>query len=134
MTIGGAMSECEDKEPSGGRANLVALAAARQPPQPVALTTFSRRELNEILEIYGRKVADGEWRDYAIDQLREEAIFSIFRRSSEVPLYRVLKQPRLARRQGAYSVVTATGLILKRGHDLGSVLRVLDKRLSLVVA
>ncbi len=130
------MSETEEKEPSGGRANLVALAAVRQSPQPGqhTLTSFDRRELNEILKIYGRKVADGEWRDYAIDHLREEAVFSIFRRSSEVPLYRIVKQPKLARRQGAYSVVAATGLILKRGHDLGNVLKVLDKRLSLVVA
>jgi hypothetical protein len=126
------MSECEDKEPSGGRANLVALAARNQPPQ--AITSFSRRELNEILGVYGRKVADGEWRDYAIDHHREEAIFSVFRRSSEIPLYRIVKQPRLARRQGAYSVVAATGLILKRSHDLANVLRVFEKRLSLVVA
>ena len=126
------MSECEDKEPSGGRANLVALAAVRQPRTDI--TCFSRRELNEILQLYGRKVADGEWRDYAIDQLSEEAVFSVFRRASEVPLYRIVKQPRLARRQGAYSVVAATGLILKRGHDLANVLRVLDRRLSLVGA
>ena len=125
------MSESEDKEPSGGRANPIALAAANQPP---AITTFSRGELNEILQVYGRKVADGEWRDYAIDQLSEQAVFSVFRRASEVPLYRIVKQPRLARKQGAYSVIAATGLILKRGHDLGNVLRVLDRRLSLVVA
>jgi hypothetical protein len=122
------LAECDDKEPSGGRASLIALAASNR-SDPIS---FSRQELNEILEVYGRKVADGEWRDYAIDQMRERAVFSIFRRSSEVPLYRIVKQPRQARRQGAYSVVAATGLIVKRGHDLGRVLRVLDPRLRTV--
>ncbi len=93
---------------------------------------FDRRELQQILDLYGRKVAAGEWRDYAIDHLKEKAVFSVFRRTSEVPLYRIEKDPKLARRQGAYSVVAATGLILKRGHDLAHVLRVLDRRLRLV--
>jgi hypothetical protein len=122
------LSECEDKEPSGGRANLIALAA-RDRNLPIS---FNRRELNEILRVYGRKVANGEWRDYAIDQLRERAVFSIFRRASEVPLYRIVKQPRPAKRQSAYSVVAATGLIMERGPDLGRVLRVLDRRLTVV--
>ena len=98
-------------------------------PLPV---TFDQRELREILNLYGRMVAQGEWRDYAIDFLRDRAVFSIFRRAAEVPLYRIEKQPALARKQGHYSVVTPTGLILKRGQDLGRVLRVLDK-LKLVV-
>ena len=72
-------------------------------------------------------VALGEWRDYAIDFMRERAVFSIFRRSTEVPIYRIEKDPRLARKQGAYTVVTQTGLILKRGHDLARVIAVLDK-------
>lgn len=97
-------------------------------------TAFDRRELNQILDIYGRMVAAGEWRDYAIDSLREKAVFSVFRKSSEHPLYRIEKDPRLARRQGAYSVIAATGLILKRGHDLKNVLRVLDRKLHLVEA
>jgi hypothetical protein len=133
-TYGGAMSECDDIESSGGRATLVALAAERSPTtnQPIR---FNRKELNEILEVYGRKVADGEWRDYAIDQLKEKAVFSVFRRTSEVPLYRIEKQPKDARRQGAYQLITATGLILKRGHDLAHVLRVLEpRRLRLVEA
>ena len=89
--------------------------------------------LNEILGVYGRKVADGEWRDYAIDQLRERAVFSIYRRSSEVPLYRIVKQPpRTARRQGAYSVIAATGLVVERGPDLRRVLRAIDRRLTVV--
>ena len=101
-------------------------------PARPATVTFDRRELNELLNLYGRMVAAGEWRDYAIDFLRDKAQFSVFRRASEVPLYRIVKDPSLARRQGAYSVVTATGLILKRGAELGRVLRVLDKRLSVV--
>ena len=92
---------------------------------------FTRKEFTEILDLYGRKVAAGEWRDYAIDFGREKAVFSVFRRSSEVPLYRIEKNPRLARRQGAYSVIAATGLILKRGHDLARVLGVLEKTIRL---
>ena len=99
---------------------------------PVTRVTFDRRELNRILGLYGRKVAAGEWRDYAIDFLRDRAVFSVFRRSSEVPIYRIEKNPRLARRQGAYSVVSATGLIVRRGHELDRVLRVLDKHVNLV--
>jgi hypothetical protein len=129
------MSECDDIESSGGRANLVALAARDPTPANSQPIRFNRHELNEILEVYGRKVADGEWRDYAIDQLKEKAVFSVFRRSSEVPLYRIEKQPKEARRQGAYQLITATGLILKRGHDLANVLRALEpKRLRLVEA
>lgn len=96
--------------------------------------SFDRRELNELLGMYGRKVAEGEWRDYAIDTLREKAVFSVFRRASEYPLYRIEKRPKLARRQGAYSVITPSGHVLKRGHDLTNVLRVIDKRLRLVQA
>jgi hypothetical protein len=93
---------------------------------------FDREELSQILNVYGRKVRSGEWRDYAIDTLREKAVFSVFRRATEVPLYRIEKAPKLSRRQGAYSVVAATGLILKRGHDLARVLRALDRGLRLV--
>ena len=94
---------------------------------------FNRRELDVILNVYGRMVAMGEWRDYAIDGLRESAVFSVFRRSSEMPLYRIEKHPKLSRRQGAYSVVSATGHILKRGHDLEQVLRVFDRKRFQVV-
>jgi hypothetical protein len=94
--------------------------------------TFSRRELDRILGLYGRMVAAGEWRDYAIDFLKDRAVFSVFRRSSEVPIYRIEKDPRLARKQGAYSVISATGLIVKRGHELDNVLRAVDKSLKLV--
>ena len=95
---------------------------------------FNRNELDQILDVYGRKVAAGEWRDYAIDSLCERAVFSVFRKASEVPLYRIEKRPQQTRKQGAYSVIAATGLILKRGHDLRNVLRVLDCRLKLVEA
>ncbi len=94
---------------------------------------FNRSELNEILSVYGRKVAAGEWRDYAIDMGREKAVFSVYRRTSEFPLYRIEKIPRLARKQGAYSIVTPTGLILKRGSDLKRVLSVLEKTVRVVV-
>jgi len=103
--------------------------AQKAAPQVV---TFDRRELNAILGLYGRKVAEGEWRDYAIDFTSQRAVFSIFRRSSEVPLFRIEKDPRLARRQGLYCVIAATGLILRRGADLARVISVLDKRLKLV--
>ncbi|MHA1559320.1 MAG: DUF2794 domain-containing protein [Alphaproteobacteria bacterium] len=95
---------------------------------------FDRREINAILRVYGRKVAVGEWRDYAIDHRRGEAVFSIFRRTSEVPLYRIVKNPHLARRQGAYAVLSAGGYILKRGHDLNQVLFALDRGPRLVRA
>lgn len=96
--------------------------------------SFDRRELTQLLGMYGRKVAEGEWRDYAIDMHREKAVFSVFRRSSEYPLYRIEKAPRLARRQGVYAVIAPTGLILKRSHDLRNVLRVIDRNLRLVPA
>lgn len=128
------MSERDDIEPSCGEAKVIAFAASDRHQAYSHPIGFNRQELNAILRVYGRKVADGEWRDYAIDQLKERAVFSVFRRSSEVPLYRIEKQPRLARRQGAYSVVAGTGLILKRGHDLAQVLRVFDRQPKLVVA
>ena len=107
--------------------------AQRAPSLAPAIVAFNRRELLAILDVYGRKVAEGEWRDYAIDHGRETACFSIFRRSSECPIYRIEKTPKLARKQGAYSVVTATGLILKRGNELDRVLAILEKRVRLVV-
>jgi Protein of unknown function (DUF2794) len=89
---------------------------------------FDRKELSLILNLYGRYVASGEWRDYAMDFGSELATFSIFRRSSEVPLYRIVKNPALARKQGLYAVIAQGGLILKRGHDLAQVLSVLIKK------
>jgi len=94
---------------------------------------FERRELERLLRLYGRMVAAGEWRDYGIGGLADAAVFSIFRRSGEAPLYRIEKRPALARKQGAWAVLTQSGHILKRGHDLEQVLRVFDKgRFSVV--
>src|SRR5918993_4048311 len=121
------MSDGEIAEPQrGGVAHVVPFPAAP------TRTTFSRDELRTILDLYGRKVAAGEWRDYAIDFTRDKAIFSIFRRASEMPLYRIEKDPKLARKQGAYAVVTPTGLILKRGSELDRVLKVIDRPLKVV--
>lgn len=97
-----------------------------------ACIAFNRQELSAIMNVYGRKVARGEWRDYALDLMRDKAVFSVFRRTSEVPLYRIEKIPKLARKQGAYAVVAAGGLILKRGHDLERVLAVLESRFEVV--
>jgi hypothetical protein len=126
------LSEVEPIQPSPrARAGQNAPTVSLLPFPANPTVYFERHELREILVVYGRKVAAGEWRDYALDFGREKAVFSIFRRTSEVPLYRIEKCPKLARRQGAYSVVTATGLILKRGSDLKRVLAVLEKGLRL---
>jgi hypothetical protein len=93
---------------------------------------FTRKELDAILDLYGRKVAAGEWRDYAIDFGRERAVFSVFRNTSEVPLYRIEKSPKLARRHGAYSVIAASGRILKRAQDLRFVLGALETGARLI--
>jgi hypothetical protein len=89
---------------------------------------FDRRELDLLLRLYGRMVAAGEWRDYGIGGLREAAVFSVFRRASEAPLYRIEKRPALARRQGAWAVLGQAGVVLKRGHDLAQVLKMFDRR------
>jgi len=87
-------------DPSQPFAGAPARGSTASTPMP-AQVTFSRRELNRIFDLYGRKVAAGEWRDYAIDFLKDRAVFSVYRRSSEVPLYRIEKNPALARKQGA---------------------------------
>lgn len=99
----------------------------------LATVGFDRRELRTILNLYGRMVAQGIWRDYAMDFSPHRAVFSIFRRAGEAPFYRIVKEPKLARKQGAYSVVAQTGLILKRGPDLARVLVPLEKRPLAVV-
>jgi hypothetical protein len=120
--------EAEPSEFRGGELT----ASAAPAPSAFDLVTFSRRELDRILGLYGRKVAAGEWRDYAIDFLKDRAVFSVFRRASEVPIYRIEKNPKLARRQGAYSIVSATGLIVRRGHELDRVLRAIDRSIRIV--
>lgn len=121
------------KEDGEASTNLVRLHEVRRDrlELPVA---FERRELELILRLYGRMVAANEWRDYAIDHLTDRAVFSVFRRTSEVPLFQIVKDPRLARKQGAFSVVAAGGRILKRGHELARVLGVFDRTLKLVDA
>ncbi|MGE0594736.1 MAG: DUF2794 domain-containing protein [Hyphomonadaceae bacterium] len=94
---------------------------------------FDRRELDQLLRVYGRQVAAGEWRDYAMDALSDRALFSVYRRHSEAPLYQIEKRPENARRQGAWSVLGSDGRILKRGRELDGVLRFLEpKHLSIV--
>src|SRR3954451_8111776 len=123
------MSEVDASEIlRGGPASGVVPFPAAAPSR----VTFDRAELTTILNLYGRMVAAGEWRDYAIDFTRDKAVFSVFRRSSEMPIYRIEKEPRLARRQGAYSVVSASGLILRRGHELDRVLLAIDRKLAVV--
>ena len=117
--------EIEPSQLQGGEALVATLA-------PAARVTFSRRELDRIFGLYGRKVAAGEWRDYAIDFLKDRAVFSVFRRACEVPIYRIEKCARQVRRQGAYSLISATGLIVRRGHELDPVLRAIDRSLSVV--
>lgn len=90
---------------------------------------FDRHELGQILGLYGKMVAAGEWRDYAMSFLRDVAVFSIFRRAAEHPLYRIEKRPALRNRQGLYAVIGMDGQILKRGHELPQVLRVLERKL-----
>lgn len=128
------MSESEPIVLGPRRAGNVRAPAALAPSGVHAprVTTFNRQELSAILAVYGRKVAAGEWRDYAIDLGRDKAVFSVFRRASECPLYRIEKIPKLARKQGAYSVMAPAGLILKRGHDLVRVLRIFEERVRLV--
>ena len=96
------------------------------------IVAFDRKELTTILAVYGRKVAQGEWRDYAMDFLRDRAVFSIYARVSERPLFVVEKTPRMRNRQGQYTVTNQQGRILKRGHDMAQVLRVLDPQLAVV--
>jgi hypothetical protein len=114
------LSDAEASHHRGGAAILAF------PPAAANQVAFDGRELRAILKVYGRMVAAGEWRDYAIDMLKDRAVFSVFRRTSEMPLFSIEKTPRNARRQGAYSVVAAGGRILKRGHELDNVLRVLE--------
>ncbi len=95
--------------------------------------SFDRRELGHILTLYGRMVAAGEWRDYGISCLRHCAVFSVFRRTAENPLYRIEKHPALRNRQGMYCVVAMDGQVLKRGHDLAQVLKVLERKLLRVI-
>ncbi len=130
------MRAAPERATVGGMTNTPPSSPTATPPSgPPApeVVHFHRRELDAILNVYGYMVASGEWRDYAIDATRDAAVFSVYRRAAEVPLYRIEKRPKLARRQGAYAVISATGLILKRGHDLKTVLRVFERKRFRVV-
>ena len=119
------MAEADQQQRSAELFDLVD-GSGPQPPRQKPYVGFDRRELNTILNLYGRKVAAGEWRDYAMDFLKDRALFSIFKRSSERPLYVVEKNPKLRNKQGQYMVLGQDGRILKRGHELATVLRVLE--------
>lgn len=122
-----------NQPPFGAASGMGSVTRFPSRTKAAPLVSFERKELTAILGTYGTGVARGLWRDYAIDHLCDAAVFSIFRRSCETPLFRVEKRPKLARRQGAYAVIAATGLIMKRGSDLNHVLRALDKRLLKLV-
>jgi hypothetical protein len=117
-----------EAEPQQRTAELLEFFSGNPPPPPrqKPFVGFDRRELNTILNVYGRKVAAGEWRDYAIDFLKDRALFSIYKRASERPLYVIEKNPKLRSRQGQYNVTSQDGRVLKRGHELDTVLRVLE--------
>ena len=127
----------QGRNPDEQKVSLSLVSASEsQAPVPTskipAIVAFDRKELALILNVYGRKVGQGEWRDYAMDFLRERAVFSIYARVSERPLFIVEKTPKLRNRQGQYAVTNQQGRILKRGHDLALVLRVLDPQLAVV--
>jgi hypothetical protein len=134
MTGGERVEEPEQQ----GTALLYEFEPPVEPNRPVprdrtpSAVSFDRRELSEILNLYGRKVAAGEWRDYAMDFLRERALFSVYKRASERPLFIIEKQPKLRAKQGQYMVMSQDGRILRRGHSLPAVLRVLEPKLALV--
>ncbi len=136
------MSETESTQPNPPRGLFLVVTGRNEPsrsdmrappaePQNIQVS-FDRKELRVIFDVYGAKVAAGEWRDYAIDFLPAKAVFSIYRRASEAPLYRIEKTPALSRRQGVYSVIATNGLVLRRGHELARVVSVLDRKLRVV--
>lgn len=102
------------------------------PSQP-SQTSFDRAELSRIMDLYGRMVAAGHWRDYAIDLKRDVAIFSAFRRAAERPEFRIEKRPALRSRQGMWALVNELGVVQKRGQELGPVLAPVERRLMKLV-
>jgi len=111
----------------------VVKAKPKPKPKPIPeIVSFDRKELSVLLNVYGRQVANGEWKDYAIDMLKDRAVFSIFKRASEMPVFRIEKDPKLRKKQGMYRVLGHAGQVLKRGHELHQVLRVLDGDIAAV--
>ena len=119
------MAEAEPKQRSAELLDFLN-PTGPQPPRQKPYVGFDRRELNTILNLYGKKVAAGEWRDYAMDFLKDRALFSVYKRASERPLYVIEKNPKLRNKQGQYMVTIEDGRVLKRGHELETVLRVLE--------
>ena len=106
---------------------------SQMPSRAPSQIHFNRQEMMAMLNVYGRMVAAGQWRDYAIDSLKDRAVFSIFRRTNEMPIYRIEKNPKLARKQGAFALVSQQGQILKRGQDLRPILALLNQKLMKLV-
>ena len=100
---------------------------SKTPPREASQIAFDRKELSLILNVYGQMVSKGDWKDYAMDFLKDKAVFSVYRRASEHPLYRIEKVPSLRKKQGQFAVIAPGGLVMKRGHDLKVVLKVFDK-------
>jgi len=114
--------------------NIIPLqnSKSHKTPKPIDQVCFNRRDIDMLMQFYSKRVGTGEWRDYAMDMLKDSAVFSVFKRASEVPIYTVHKTPKLANRQGEWSLLNANGLILKRGKELKQVLKVLDKKPKLI--
>ena len=110
--------------------NVVKLPTSNshQKTQVPSQVAFNRQELSLILHVYGQMVSNGDWKDYAMDFLKDKAIFSIYRKATEHALYKIEKVPALRHKQGQFAVIAPGGLILKRGHDLKTVLKVFDKQ------
>lgn len=125
------MAETKASQRKSAKLSLVQPARSR-PGKIPEIIRFDRKELNLLLNVYGKKVAKGEWRDYAMDMLADRALFSIYRRTSERPQFVVEKNPRLRNKQGQYIVTNAQGKVLKRGHELEKVLRVLEPSLIVI--
>jgi hypothetical protein len=125
------VAEAEQQQ-RGSVVNLVLPDVPSAPHKPQPVVAFDRRELNQILAVYGRKVASGDWRDYAMDFLRERAVFSIFARVSERPLFTIEKHPKLRNRQGQYLVTNQQGRVLKSGLELMLVLKFLEPQFTVV--
>jgi len=100
---------------------------SKSAPKEASQIAFDRQELSAILNVYGQMVSKGDWKDYAMDFRRDKAVFSIYRRASEHALYRIEKIPALRKKQGQFAVIAPGGLVLKRGQDLKTVLKVFDK-------